>query len=190
MADDLGPRTFLRLHARDPDSDPSPASARATNYFILQSHVMLKGAQVGSLIGPLAVLLRRRFRPTTAQMLGGSVAWAGWTALGALVMGVGRVWSAEPYDDRAYRLNHNLSQNRVDRISLTSALLGSALSLFALPSSLGLRTRLLGGGVTGLAGGVLVHVISQATMGTGKEEEVMIKVGEGKDAADANAKAV
>jgi len=161
---DLGTRTFLRLYARDPDVDPSPSSARATNYAILQSHVFLKGAQAGALLGPLATFARWRARPTSLQMLRGSVAWMGWTAVGATVMGVARVWKDEPFQiyDRAYRLNNNPFQNRVDRISLISFLIGATLSPFSLPSSIPLRTRILGGGVTGLAGGVLVHIISSA----------------------------
>ncbi|EJT98861.1 hypothetical protein DACRYDRAFT_101515 [Dacryopinax primogenitus] len=162
MSNQFEPRTFLRLHARDPDDDPSPGTARATNYVILQGHVALKGAHAGALLGPLATFIRYWGRPTTTQMLRGSVAFMGWTAAIATIAGVARVWSAEPYAifDRAYRLNNNLSQNRVDRISLFSAGLGSALGSFFLPGIIPLRTRILGGFATGLAGGVLVHVIS------------------------------
>ena len=143
----------------------------------LSYHVFLKGAQAGSLLGTsvglftaAALPLLRKTQTSIAPLpLLQAVGRAG--TLGAGITGVGSLglmgvmlwredFNAYRIWDRAYRLNHNVSQTRCDNFSLTGAAAAAAAGLalvaggrLTVPQALQLSS-------IGMAAGILLHVVS------------------------------
>jgi hypothetical protein len=144
----------------------------------LSTHVLLKGFQAGSLLGngvglftaALLPLIRRTPvsiapLPLLQAVSRAGVIGAGITGVGSLGLMGAMLWredfNAYRVWDRAYRLNHSVSQQRCDHFSLTGA---------AAAAAAGLTLVVTGGRLTvpqalqmasiGMSAGVLLHVVS------------------------------
>lgn len=139
---------------------------------LLMGHIAQKGYQAGSIIGLLGVVpvMALRRGGLSALSLELVTAGAAYGALGGLtlltVAGLGKrsTIDTEGVEDRAYRLQYNQGQNRVDKLCAVGSTVGLAAAAYLLrqagqgPAAL----NLFGGAALGCAAGVVAHVLISA----------------------------
>lgn len=128
---------------------------------IMYTHLVWKGLQAGSLLTPIILLIRHRSALTIPKLLSGT--WKG-ALIGcgvSIMLGYARLYDQnhEQIFNRAYRLTHNVSQNRVDQYSLIGAGIGALAASLLIRKPVGVAQKVLGGAAFGILGGMLVHVM-------------------------------
>jgi hypothetical protein len=143
----------------------------------LSTHVLLKGFQAGSLLGngvglftaALLPLIRRTPvsiapLPLLQAVSRAGVIGAGITGVGSLGLMGAALWredfNAYRIWDRAYRLNHSVSQQRCDYLSLTGAAATAAAGLVLVAGGRLTVAQALQMASIGMSAGVLLHVVS------------------------------
>uniref|UniRef100_A0A7S0RSA7 Uncharacterized protein n=1 Tax=Chlamydomonas leiostraca TaxID=1034604 RepID=A0A7S0RSA7_9CHLO len=150
------------------DFDATKSSTPALAIKLL-AHILEKGFQAGGVLAiPIAPALayfkaNGVFTPEVLTRFAGYTAASLIGATGVMAGAKFTQISREGFEDRVYRLHHNTSQHRNDRLSEAGAVLGLAATAYLLHSA-GVPLKplnLLGGAAIGAAAGVGLHVLTK-----------------------------
>jgi hypothetical protein len=172
-------REFLLLKMEELDEEQRQLIPHSLRELTL--HCIYKGIQLGSTVTVATVLpyqlYKSRKNPSLISVLSSVGTKTIYGAITGVVLSVGLMHmklSKEQYNqykiwDRAYRIRHSKSQNRVDKFTLSSAILGGlAASIIGLPTKIS-PLSFTKGALMAVPIGLLAHVIIKPLQDTSIE---------------------